>query len=108
MKKRHRVGVGRRLTPDVLPYQGYGMQTKGEYAATIKFLRALRKAEETHGRDPDPGATERFLGAPIASNEYMGAMAALRGGLARQVGGTGPLRLTDYGHEYLEQREEGP
>ena len=104
-KLRHRYGHAR-LTADVLPYQGHGVMAPGEYKAHLAFLRAVRKAEETHGRDPDPWAVHRFLDANVMSNEYMGAMAALRGGLARQSGHdqTGPLRLTPYGREYLSQR----
>jgi len=95
-----------RLTPDVLPYDGYGIQSPDEYKATLSFLQTLRTAEALYGRDPDPSATQRFLDAPIMSNEYRGAMAAIRGGLARQSGydRTGPFRLTPYGVEYLTQR----
>ena len=94
-------GSPKRLTADVLPYVGYGIQTVGEYKATLAFLRAVLAAEER--RAPPSYA----LDASIGSNEYMGAMAALRGGLVRQSGHdqTGPLRLTPLGREYLSQRQ---
>lgn len=93
-----------RLTPDVLPYRGVGVMNPGEYKAHLAFLRAVLRAEEHYGRDKDPWAVHRFLDADIMSSEYMGAMAALRGGLVRQAHGTGPFRLTPYGREYLAQR----
>ena len=80
----------KRLTPDVLPYDGYGMQSAGEYKATLAFLRAV-DASGSWG-------AHRFLEAPVSSNEYRGAMAALRGGLV------GDGKLTPYGREYLAQR----
>jgi hypothetical protein len=87
------------LTPDILPYRGYGIQSDGEYKATLAFLRAVDKNEDVW----------KFLGADIASNEYMGALAALRGGLVQQSGHdrTGPYFLTSYGRVYLKQRERG-
>ena len=94
-----------RLTPDVSPYEGVGIQAPEEYKATLAFLRAVGKAEEMHGRDPDPWAIQRFLQSQGV--EYRGAMAAIRGGLVQQSGHdrTGPYRLTPYGREYLAQRE---
>lgn len=91
--------IGTRLTPDALPYDGYGIASKGEYAATLAFLRAVRDGKSS---------VYDLLDAPISSNEYRGAMAALRGGLVRQSGHdrTGPYRLTPYGVEYLKQREK--
>lgn len=93
-----------RLTADVLPYRGHGIMDQGEYKAHLAFLRAVQRAEENYGRDKDPWAVHRFLDASVTSNEYMGAMAALRGGLVRQQHGDGPLRLTSHGREYLGQR----
>jgi hypothetical protein len=105
---RRRYGRAYALTSDVLPYSGVGVASPGEYKAQIAFLRAVKKAEETHRRDPDPWAVNRFLqDSDTMSNEYRGAMATLRGGLVRQSGHdhTGPHRLTPYGRVYLAQRE---
>jgi hypothetical protein len=92
---RHRYGRSR-LTPDVLPYDGVGMQSPGEYKATLAFLRAVR--------DGKFGVIMHALhDAPISSNEYRGALAAARGGLTESGRGL-ELRLTTYGRLYLEQR----
>ena len=95
-----------RLTSDVLPYHGVGIASPGEYKAQVAFLRTVKKAEETHGRNPDPWGVHRFLDADTMSNEYRGAMATIRGGLVQQSGHdhTGPYRLTPYGQVYLSQR----
>ena len=99
---RHRYGrsrsitAERRLTPDVLPYDGVGMQSPGEYKATLAFLRAVRDGKFAlimHALDD----------ASISSDEYRGALAATRGGLTESGRGL-ELRLTAYGRLYLEQR----
>jgi hypothetical protein len=105
---RRRYGHAHALTSDVSPYDGVGIASPGEYKAQIAFLRAVKKAEETHGRDSDPWAVHRFLqDSDVMSNEYRGAMATLRAGLVQQSGHghTGPHRLTPYGRVYLSQRE---
>lgn len=85
----------RRLTPDVLPYEGYGIQSKEEYEGTMSFLRKVARAS-----DVSP-----VLQGPMDSS-YRGALAALRGRLVDQGGihKDGPYRLTEYGKEYLAQR----
>ena len=85
-----------RLTPDVLPYDGVGMQSPGEYKATLAFLRAVRDGKFD-------AVMHALHGAPISSNEYRGALAAARGGLTES--GRVGLRLTTYGRLYLEQRD---
>lgn len=85
------------LTPDVLPYVGYEIQSKGEYEATLAFLRAIRDNKHDD-------IIRRIQSASTTSNEYQGAMAALRGGLVRSIDGGG-YTLTKYGRVYLGQRE---
>jgi hypothetical protein len=88
--------TARRLTPDVLPYEGYGIQSKEEYEGTMSFLRKVARA---------PHFAETVLSGPMDSN-YRGAMAALRGRLVDQGGihKDGAYKLTEYGKEYLAQR----
>ena len=85
-----------RLTPDVMPYDGVGIAAPGEYKAVLAFTRAASKN--------DLRTLVRYTQeADTSSNEYRGAMAALRGGLVRgEIGGG--YKITPYGHLYLEQR----
>ncbi len=85
-----------RLTPDVMPYDGVGIAAPGEYKAVLAFTRAASKN--------DLRTLVRYTQeADTLSNEYRGAMAALRGGLVKGEMGGG-YKITPYGRLYLEQR----
>ena len=93
LRRRH----GRaRLTPDVMPYEGMGIAPPGEYKAVLAFTRAAAKGQMR-------ALVHATQDADMSSDEYRGAVAALRGGLVKGTMGGG-YEITPYGKLYLEQR----
>jgi len=90
-----------RLTPDVLPYVGYGMMTKSEYDAHMRILRRVRDHGAKGATAVDVfGDNDQYA---TGDREYQAGMAIVRGGLVKEDRDW-RFRLTPYGRVYLEQR----
>jgi len=98
-----------RLTADMLPYRGYGVMDKSEYAAHLRILRYVRdkervfhfgsKVEYYGGTSTLPGDNDS-----VGSTDYQAGMALRRSRLI-ETDPNGLWRLSKYGRIYLEQRD---